>query len=118
MATIASPEMELGWFVFFVRYYSEGFDLAIPEGLPTREQLISRYEQLTGRTVAHVDYYEAFAALRLSILFCRAGQLMVDGGALPPDSPMWCNNPASQLLAKLVGLPAPEGEVANFIGKR
>lgn len=118
MATIASPEMDLGWFVFFVRYYSEGIGAPIPEGLQTGEELIARYEQITGRTVRHVDFYEAFAALRLSILMVRAGRLMIEAGALPPDNPMPYSNPASQLLAKLVGLPAPEGEAENFVGKR
>jgi aminoglycoside phosphotransferase (APT) family kinase protein len=118
MATIASPDMDLGWFVFFVRYYSEGIGAEIPAGMQNREQLIARYRELTGRDVKHIDYYEAFAALRLSILMMRAGRVMIAGGALPEDNPMPFNNPASQLLAKLVGLPAPAGEAANFVGNR
>jgi aminoglycoside phosphotransferase (APT) family kinase protein len=118
MATIASPEMDLGWFVFFVRYYSEGIGAEIPAGLQNRAQLIARYEEITGRAVKHVDFYEAFAALRLSILMLRAGQLMIAGGALPPDNPMPFSNPASQLLAKLLDLPAPAGEATSFVGNR
>jgi aminoglycoside phosphotransferase (APT) family kinase protein len=118
MATIASPEMDLGWFVFFVRYYSEGIGVEIPAGLQTGEELVARYEEITGREVKHVAYYEAFAALRLAILMMRAGQLMIAGGALPPDNPMPFSNPASQLLAKLLGLPAPAGEATSFVGNR
>ena len=118
MATIASPEMDLGWFVFFVRYYSEGIGAPIPEGLQSRGELIARYEEITGRAVKHIDFYEAFAALRLSVLMVRAGRLMIAAGALPPDNPMPFSNPASQLLAKLLGLPAPAGEAASFVGNR
>jgi aminoglycoside phosphotransferase (APT) family kinase protein len=118
MATIASPEMDLGWLVFFVRYYSDGIGMAIPEGLPTRDDLVARYSELTGREVQNLEYYEAFAALRLSILMCRAGHLMIAAGALPPDNPMPVSNPASQLLATLLGLPAPDGAAVNFVGNR
>jgi aminoglycoside phosphotransferase (APT) family kinase protein len=118
MAALASPELDLGWFVFFVRYYSEGVGIPIPEGMPTRAQLVARYRELTGREVKHIDYYEAFAALRLSILFLRIAHVMIAGGLLPSDSPMGLNNPASQILARLLNLPAPAGEAVNFVGKR
>lgn len=118
MATIASPEMELGWLILFVRYYSEGIGVAIPEGLPNRDELIAGWEQRTGRTARHVDYYEAFAALRLSILMVRAGSLLIAGGALPADNPMPVSNPASQILAKLLDLPAPAGDSTSFVGNR
>ena len=43
---------------------------------------------------------------------------MIAGGLIPADSPMALNNPSSQLLARLLNLPAPTGEAANFVGKR
>ena len=82
------------------------------------DRTLARYRELTGRSTDHVDYYEALAALRLSILMMRAGHLMIAAGVLPPDNPMPVNNPASQLLARMLDLPAPEGEVVNFVGKR
>jgi len=118
MATIASPEMELGWFVFFVRYNSEGIGVEIPEGLQTRDELIARYEDVTGRKVRHIDFYETLAALRASIFLMRIGRLMIAGGALPAGHPMPLNNPMIQLLAKLAGLPTPEGQSTNFVGNR
>ena len=118
MATIASPQMELGWLVFFVRYYSEGIGVPIPEGLQTRDQLLARYEELTGRTADNIDYYEALAALRLSMIMMRAGHMMIAAGVLPPDNPIPVSNPASQVLARLLDVPAPAGEVVNFVGKR
>jgi hypothetical protein len=36
----------------------------------------------------------------------RAGNFLIAAGAFPPDHPMPVSNPASQTLAKLVGLPA------------
>jgi hypothetical protein len=39
-------------------------------------------------------------------------------GLLPPDAPMKLSNPASQLLAKLTGQPAPTADTQSFIGNR
>ena len=80
--------------------------------------LLLRYETLSGYRIRHIEFYEAFAALRLSILMHRAGNIMIAAGLLPPDAPMKLNNPASQLLAKLLDLPAPAGVVQSFIGNR
>jgi aminoglycoside phosphotransferase (APT) family kinase protein len=90
----------------------------LPEGFPSREAFVARYEELTGATVADLHFWEVFAAVRLSALMHRAGNLMIGAGLLPPDAPMKLNNPASQLLAKLLGLPAPEGAAQSFIGTR
>jgi hypothetical protein len=39
------------------------------------------------------------------------------GCRLPPDRTTAVNNPATQLLAKLIGAPAPEGEATSFLDK-
>jgi aminoglycoside phosphotransferase (APT) family kinase protein len=118
MVSLGSPELELGWWLFLLRHHTEGIGAPLPEGFPTREETVRRYEELSGHPVRHIDFYEAFAGLRLSILMHRAGNMMIAAGLLPPDAPMKLNNPASQLLAKLVGLPSPEGASQSFIGNR
>jgi nucleotide-binding universal stress UspA family protein len=90
----------------------------LPAGFPDREETIAIYERLSGRSVPHVDFYEVYAAVRLSILMHRAGTLMVEVGLMPPESTMHLNNPASQLLARLIGEAAPTGESQSFIGNR
>jgi aminoglycoside phosphotransferase (APT) family kinase protein len=118
MVSLGSPDLELGWWLFLLRHHTEGIGAPLPAGFPTREETIARYEQLTGHQLKHIDFYEAFAGLRLAILMHRAGNLMIDAGLLPPDAPMKLNNPASQLLARLIGAPAPEGAAQSFIGNR
>jgi aminoglycoside phosphotransferase (APT) family kinase protein len=118
MVTVASPEMDLGWWLLLLRHHTEGIGAPLPSGFPNREATIARYEELTGHPVQYAEFYEAFAALRLSVLMHRAGRLMIGAGLLPPDAPMKLNNPATQLLAKLAGLPAPDGAAQSFIGNR
>jgi hypothetical protein len=48
----------------------------------------------------------------------RAGNLMIEVGLLPAEATMKYNNPASQLLAKLIEVDAPTGEAQSFIGNR
>lgn len=118
MATLAQPELDLGWWLFLLRHHSEGMGASLPPGFPSRDQTIARYQELTGHQVRDLEYYEAFAALRLSITVIRAGQLMIDAGLLPPDSTMPANNPASQLLAQMLDLPAPAGTTTSYVGNR
>jgi aminoglycoside phosphotransferase (APT) family kinase protein len=118
MVSLGSPDLELGWWMFLLRHHTEGIGAPLPPGFPTRDQVVARYEERTGHVVRHLDFYEAFAGLRLSILMHRAGNMMIAAGLLPPDAPMKFNNPASQLLAKLIGAEAPTGAAQSFIGNR
>jgi aminoglycoside phosphotransferase (APT) family kinase protein len=118
MAALGSPELDLGWWMFLIRNHTDAIGAPMPAGFPGRQATIARYEELTGHSVEHLEFYEAFAGLRLAIIMHRAGNLMIATGLLPPDAPMKLSNPCSRLLAELLGLPAPEGSVQSFVGNR
>ena len=118
MVGLGSPELDLAWWLFLLRHHTEGIGAPPPPGFPTTEQTVARYQELTGHEVRNLHFYEAFAGLRLSILMVRAAHMMIAAGLMPPDAPMAFNNPASQLLAKTLDLPAPTGAAVSFIGNR
>ncbi len=118
MVELASREQDLGWWLFLTRHHTEGVGLPLPEGIPDRGETIDYYERATGHTLRDLDYYEVLAGSRLAILMVRAAHMMIGAGLLPPDSPMAQSNPASQLVAKLLDLPAPTGTTTSFIGNR
>jgi aminoglycoside phosphotransferase (APT) family kinase protein len=118
LAALGSPEADLGWFVFIIRYYSDGMGIPLPAGLQSVEQCVRLYAEYSGHSVVNIDYYEAFAALKMSVLLYRVGRLMIDYGMLPADSAMPMNNPASQLLATLTGVPSPSGTAEYILGHR
>lgn len=118
MVTLAPRELDLGWWFFLERHHTEGIGLQMPSGVPDRAATVAQYEALSGRTVTNLDYYEIFAGTRLSIIMVRAAHMMIAAGLLPADAPMALSNPASQLLAKLLELPAPAGATTSFIGNR
>jgi aminoglycoside phosphotransferase (APT) family kinase protein len=118
---LGSPEMDLGWWLFIQRHHTEGMGLPLPAGIPDHAATIARYTELTGHQVRYAEFYETFAALRLSILVHRMANLMQTKparGAIPSASAMKFSNPASHLLARFIGAPAPTGTVQSVIGNR
>jgi aminoglycoside phosphotransferase (APT) family kinase protein len=114
MATIGEAELDLAWFMFLNRTYTEGMGLpAVPGWLP-RETTIARYEELIGRPLLNFYFHEILAATRASILMMRIGMMMIEAGLLPEDASIPVSNPASQLLATMIGLPSP-GEAPAWI---
>ena len=118
MVALANREVELGWWLFLMRDHPEGFGAPLPDGVPGPEETIARYQQTSGHQLGDLHWYEVFAGARLASIMVRAARMMIDGGLLPPDSTMALNNPASQLLARLLGLSSPSGETTSFIGNR
>ena len=118
LVKLASREHDLGWWLFLMRHHTEGVGLPLPEGVPNHAETVARYEQLTGHHARNVEYYEIFAGTVVAIIMVRAARLLIEAGFLPPDSPMALSNPASQLVAKLLDLPAPSGKTTSFIGNR
>ncbi|MDA8359007.1 MAG: phosphotransferase family protein [Actinomycetota bacterium] len=109
MATLGPPELDLGWWLYFDRQFSEGLGVARPPGFPDREETVARYAELVGRPLADLEYYEVLAGFRFSVIMCRLADLMVGSGQLPADTTMGTDNLATQFTARLLGLPGPGG---------
>ena len=107
MATLAQPEMDLGWFLYFDRQFSEGLSVPRPDGFGSREDTIERYSELLGRPMRDVWFYEVFSGFRFAVIMLRLSDLLVGSDILPQDSDMGTNTIATQLLAKMLDLPAP-----------
>jgi aminoglycoside phosphotransferase (APT) family kinase protein len=118
MATLGRPEVDFGYFLFFDRLYSTGIGAPRLTGFPDRDTAIGRFEELTGRTLPDLDWFEAWAALRGAILLLRVGNLMIEHGQLPADAGLPFNNPAAHVLAGLLDLPAPEAPAEWITGNR
>lgn len=118
MAALGPHELDLGYFLFLHRTYTDGLGVPSPGGFPDRAAMIARYEELSGLPVADIDWYEAFAGVRGAVLLMRVGLMMIDLGALPADASMPLANPASFALAAMLDLPAPTAESGWITGNR
>jgi len=106
MTCLGQPEMDLGWWLYFDRQFTEAIDLPRPPGFPSREATIERYAELLGRPLRDVAYYEVFAGLRFSLILARLGNLLKGSDLLPMDSDFETDNLATQLLTTMLDLPS------------
>jgi aminoglycoside phosphotransferase (APT) family kinase protein len=118
LASIGSRELDVAYFLYALRLWSEGFGAPSPPGFPDRPAILARFEELSGRAMNHLDYYERLAAVFGAIAMLRAGHLMIDAGLVPPDSTIWLTNPTSVMLAGYLDVPVPTGEVIGWAGHR
>ncbi len=109
MVTLGNPEQDLAWWLFLDRHHSEGVGAPRLEGFPERAETVARWEEIVGRNVRNLAYYEAFAAFRFGVIMIRVSQQMVEYGVLPADSTFETDNTVTRLLAKILDLPAPGG---------
>jgi len=107
MATLGQPELDLGWWLFFDRQFSEGLSVPRPPGFPSHEETVARYSELVGRPMRDLDYYQVFSGFRFAVILCRLSDLLIESDQLPADSDMGTNNLATQFTAQLLGLDPP-----------
>lgn len=115
LASLGPAELDLAWFCFLNRMYTDGFGLPNPPGFPSQDQTVARYTELSGRPVRDFDFHEIYAGVRLSIVLMRLGTMMIEAGMLPADAALPIVNPPSVLLATLLGLPSPAAGAANWV---
>jgi aminoglycoside phosphotransferase (APT) family kinase protein len=76
MSTLGDPLADLGWLISFWRepgdaagsIFSDTTRVTEMEGFSSRDALISRYEDATGRDVKSLDWYQVLAIWKLAIL--------------------------------------------------
>ena len=102
---LGPAELDLGWWLMFDRFAHESSGVERLEGEPTRAEQRSFYAECVEREVANTHWYEVFAALRFTAVMIRNGDRMTADGLIPASMNMAIHNPASQVLADLLGIP-------------
>ena len=115
MAAIGNPELDLAWWLFVdeVNVRGNGMPDWVHErlsGLPSHERTVARYEELMGRKVEHLKYYQVFAGFRFACVMIRLMQQQVEYGRFPEELGLVLerNNPVTGMIAELLEIPAPE----------
>ncbi|HXB37353.1 MAG TPA: phosphotransferase family protein [Acidimicrobiales bacterium] len=107
MASLGQPEMDLGWYLYFNRQFADPLGVPRPPGFGSHEETIGRYEELLGRPMKDVFFYEVFSGFRFAVVMLRLADLLVDSDILPMESDMGTNNIATQLLTTMLELEPP-----------
>lgn len=107
MATLGPREVDLGWWLFFEEFLTDGFGVRPLDGIPRRAGTICEYQSLLGHRVTDMEYYEILAAVRMAIINLAGTNAHIRSGRLPADTTITTNNPALQILARHLGLSVP-----------
>jgi aminoglycoside phosphotransferase (APT) family kinase protein len=104
-ASFGQPEEDLAWFLFLDRHHSEGVYVPRLDGFPSAEATIARYEELLGRPMRNMAYYEVLSGFKFTVIMSRIGNAMIEWDWLEEDADFPYNNNCSRLTdAILEGL--------------
>src|SRR5215207_7982091 len=101
-ASIAPPELDVGWWLMFDRTMHEWSGIERAPGDPTRAEQLRMYEAASGRSVPDARWFEICAAARYCAIVVRVMNRAVDRGLMPEDHTIWLENPASAALESLL----------------
>ena len=107
MVALGDPVMDLGWWLFLDRHFTEGMGVGQPEGFMDREGTIARWESTVGRAAQNVEYYEMYSGFRFAVVMMSLTRLFIADGLMPADTDFDRNNTVTQCLAPMLGMPPP-----------
>ena len=107
VCALSPTEADMGWWLMFDRMSFDDMGIKRLEGYPTREEMISRYEQASGRAVLNPHYWEVFGAMRFCTIFIRLGDRLTAAGFVPPERNPAVGNQVTAALAVLLGIDNP-----------
>jgi len=106
-ARIGSPKSDLAHWLFFDNFATDASGVPRLEGFPDRAATIKRYEELSGRQIGDLFYYDVMETFWIAVTLIRQADISVENGTLPPGTDMGRGNVVTQLLARLLDLEVP-----------
>jgi hypothetical protein len=113
---LGPAEIDLGWFTFINRMYTEGIGLDAPPGMPGIDETLTRYGSLAGRDSVNFRYSEVLAGTRLAVVMMRLAHMLMAKGNMAADDPMPMTNPATVVLSGLLGIAQTGSETGWVSG--
>ncbi len=68
MANVSDPLTDLAWWVWIDKCNSEGLGFDRLTGLPTRAEIYAQWNELTGRSLDNLPWFELFAVVRYAVI--------------------------------------------------
>lgn len=107
MAGSGPGEVDLAWFLWMDRQFTDVFGAPRLEGFPGEDALVARWEAAVGHAAADLDWYLVFAGVRFATVMTRVALRSKADGLVPADSDVERNHLGTRLLAQVLGLPEP-----------
>ncbi|MCX8071109.1 MAG: phosphotransferase family protein [Candidatus Binatia bacterium] len=100
MARLGDPVQDVAWWWAIDRCFSEGLGLPRLSGLPERAETISLWEEHSGFSAQHFDYYEVLALYKFTAIMARVIRQLCHYEVFPADTTMDRENLASVVLER------------------
>ena len=107
MVSLGDPVMDLGWWLFLDRHFTEGMGVGQPAGFLSRADTIAYWEGRVGRAADEVDFYEVYSGFRFAVVMMSLTRLFIADGLMPADTDFDRNNTVTQCLAPMLGMAHP-----------
>lgn len=102
MACLGDPARDVGWALFLDRHHSAGIGVPTLEGFPSPQASIERYEQLTGRRLRNLEYYEVLSGFKFAVIMAKIAVILKEWELLPPEHEMAYDNTVTRLTDQLL----------------
>lgn len=107
MAGTGPAEVDLAWFLWMDRQFTDVFGAPRLPGFPGEDALVARWQDTVGREARDLDWYLVFAGVRFATTMMRVGLRSMAAGLVPADSDVYRNHLGTRLLAQTLDLPEP-----------
>lgn len=107
MAACGPGEIDLAWFLWMDRQFTDVFGAPRLEGFPGEGALVARWEEAVGHEARDLQWYLVFAGVRFATVMSRVALRSKADGLVPSDSDVERNHLGTRLLAQVLELPEP-----------
>jgi aminoglycoside phosphotransferase (APT) family kinase protein len=102
MVTAGDPVQDLAWYLLLDDHHVHAFGVPRLPGLPDRDATVARWEAASGRSAAHLGWYELLGAARYAAIMSRVMVLLDSSGVMPGAAEMAFDHTGSRLLQQLL----------------
>jgi aminoglycoside phosphotransferase (APT) family kinase protein len=108
IATVGPRSQDLGWWLMMQEFADRGAEGYLLDGLPTGEEFVALYLEITDTNPRHLEYFVLLASLRLAITLIPVADSLMIRKILPRESRFAHDNVPTQMVAHQLGITEPE----------
>jgi aminoglycoside phosphotransferase (APT) family kinase protein len=102
MVTAGDPVQDLAWYLLLDHHHTIAFGVPRLPGLPGRAESIVLWEQASGHSAQHLEWYELLGATRYASIMVRVMKLLDSTGVFPGAAEGAFDQTGTRLLAQML----------------
>ena len=115
MAALGPAEVDVAWLLVMQRFHAALADGADLPGFLSKNEAIDEYEELLGRDLLDLSYFEVFAMVRFALILTRIVGAVIRLGLMPADWDYARVNPVTAMLADRFQMNLGDGSQVSWV---